>query len=197
MIRKGTWAVLIVFIAVLGLAYYLQKSPLKTPASADITPSPTAEVPLLEGWQAQDIQMVEVKSPDRNLEVNKNPDGTWVIASENVPAKDGAVGLITAQLTSMRILSQMDASYPLDSLGLSSPEKIIVFANAQGKQVEVQIGNATPTDSGYYVRLDQGTPVVVSKDTVDAVMNMMQKDQLVEPTPTPGGTAFPDATITP
>ncbi|RPJ39255.1 MAG: hypothetical protein EHM21_15880 [Chloroflexi bacterium] len=70
----------------------------------------------------------------------------------------------------------------------------MTIRNAQGKQAVLRIGNATPVDSGYYVRLDEQAPVVVEKTTIDGTLDLLQSTL---PTATPAPTQPAEATMNP
>lgn len=162
MIRKQTWIALIIFGLLLGLALYINRNPIISSASS--TPSPTLMPSLLEGWQDSDIAMIQYKGDPGEITLNHNPDGSWSLGPENiVPASIEKVDSFRYQLLSISVQSLLNTTDPLDAVGLAAPKRILVLRDTQGKQVEIRIGNQTPTGSGYYVQIDNQTPVVVSK----------------------------------
>jgi hypothetical protein len=66
-----------------------------------------------------------------------------------------------------------------------------------GKQKTVYIGKLTPTKSGYYARLEDGNPVVVSKYAVENLINLLDKPPIATPVPTFPAAEFGEVTPTP
>jgi hypothetical protein len=205
MIRKGTWIVLIIFIVLLGGAIYLNRTPGGlTFTQPTETISPTAIPRLLADWQADEIVFIELKGqrqssadPDQSgatgtVTLTKEEDGSWTIGPDNnEEARLGTVENLRSQFATVRILSALDTSLPLDSAGLVEPQTVITLHSSNNRQVEIRIGGNTPTNSGYYVQVDSNPPVVVSTASVDAILSLFDPAQLYEPTPTPGSTATP------
>lgn len=186
MIRKGTWIVLAVFVVLLGAAFYLNRNPLPKAEDASLTPSATAPSALLNGWQASDITYIAIKGSAAELSLTHRVDGGWDIAPDNTrPVDAGKVENLRSQLAAMLVATPLDASLDPEALGLSNPTNVITLKNAQGQQAVLKIGQPTPTGSGYYVQLNATPPVVVNKSTLDGILGMLVRDQLVATTPTP------------
>ncbi len=205
MVRKQTWALLAVFVILLGAAFYLQKKPL--PSGEKPTPSPTTLPLLFTGWKDSDIVKVDLKEAQGNItQVAQDDKGNWSLTqgSKKVNVEAGLVEQLRSQITSINVQAVLPAGYSLDALGLKSPANTVTIQNQQGKQAVLHIGSATPTDTGYYVQLDNNTPVVVDKTAIDDVLNQFKT---MNPTPTPGpgtptegtpaATAGPTTTATP
>lgn len=190
MIRKQTWIALIIFGVLIGLSLYLNKNPLSTSASS--TPSPTLMPSLLEDWQESEIVMIQYKGDSGEVTVNKNPDGSWSLGPENiVPASIDKVDNFRYQLLSISIQSSLNTTDPLDAIGLAVPTRILYLRDNSGKQVEIRIGNLTPTGSGYYVQIDNQTPVVTNKFSLDSLLSAITRENLAAPTPTVEMTPIP------
>lgn len=193
MVRRQTWVLLVVFVVLLGVVFYLQKNP-QAIKSADITPSPTAQLSLLPGLKEQDINFVELKDSRGNtVQISKGSDGKWVLMPENKPVDTGKAGELTAQIVDTHILSTLPADFALGASGLNKPTQVITVGSIQGKKMAIKIGSATPTGSGYYVQVDNGTPTVIDSAVVDTLTQQMSLAHLA-PTPTLAATV--EATTT-
>ena len=194
MIRKGTWIVLLIFVLLLGVAFYLSKNPL--PTSASLTPTATEIPPLLSGWKSSDIVRIDYIGDPGPLSLSQNPDGSWTVGPENpVPATIAQVEYVRSQLTAIRMNFVLNTTDPMEAVGLAAPTRRLILQNAQGAQVEIRIGKETPTGSGYYIQVDNQTPVVINKFSLDGVLNVLIREQLAAPTPTPE--LLPDTDLTP
>jgi hypothetical protein len=184
MVRKQTWILLAVFAVLLGATFYLQKNPL--PKAGSVTPSPTTAAPLLQGWSADDIVWMELKDGQGSaILIAQDAEGNWTLGQDGKQKVAAGVAEETrAQISAMRPVTTLPASFELDPVGLKAPARILTIRNKQGKQAEIHIGNATPTDSGYYVQVDQQAPVVLDKTTVDGTLDLF-KNALPTATPEP------------
>jgi hypothetical protein len=61
----------------------------------------------------------------------------------------------------------------LNALGLAAPADTIELGFVSGTSHKVEVGNMTPTSSGYYVRFDGGKIYVIEKSGIDAVLNLL------------------------
>lgn len=200
MIRKQTWILLAVFVVLLAAVFYLQKNPLPV-NKADITPSPTAQRLLLAGFQTQDIVFVSYKDAATELQLSNN-GGKWVVLPDNKPVDVGKAEEVRAQIADMYVMSILPTSFTQASGGLASPKQTLTFKTSQGKEAVLKVGQTTPTGDGYYVQVDNNTPVVVEKGALDTLIGQMTISNLAPtPTPAPATTAtsavMPSATATP
>jgi len=180
MIRKQTWILLAVFVVLLGGVFYLQKNPLPETSNATPTVSPTPQVKLLEGWQSSDIVWLNVKNADGStIEVSQDDQGGWSIGPENPTAADpGKVEAIRSEIAEAIIRATMPADYDMAALGLDTATTVISVRNQAGTQIDITVGNPTPTDTGYYLQIGKDAPVVVDKTSIDNVLDQMTLENL-------------------
>lgn len=181
MIRKQTWILLAVFIVVLAATIVLEKNPDLLKSSQTSTPSPTSQAMMVEGWQSSDITQIEIlDSQGSRLKILQTDEGQWVIDSPDGDAADaGIVEEIRAQITAARTTAFLDPGYDLNSVGLSIPSNTLTIRNAQGRESVIRIGELTPTGAGYYVKVDNAAPAVISKYSIDDILSRLQRDVLV------------------
>ncbi len=200
MIRKHTWILLGVFALLVAFMLYLQKNPL--PSSASKTPSPTPAALVLNGWSANDIVWMELKvSQGSTIQLIQDAQGIWTLGPGGKEKVDtGLAEEIKSQVVEMRTTAALPAGYQLDVIGLNAPARVLTLRNKQGKQTEIRFGKADPTDSGYYVQVDNQAPVLVDKTTADGTLDLFN-NALPTPTPSPtsktGETAQPTLSGTP
>lgn len=181
MIRKQTWILLGVFIIALVGTILLENNPDLVKSSQTPTTSPTSPAMMLEGWQSNDIAWMEFLDGQGNqLRIMKNSEGKWVIDSESGDAVDaGTVEEIRSQIAAAQTIAHLDPGYDTDAIGLSIPVYTLTVRNIQGQESVIQIGQMTPTQTGYYVKVDNSAPVVVSKLAIDNIVDKLQRDQLI------------------
>jgi hypothetical protein len=88
-----------------------------------------------------------------------------------------------SQLSSLNILSEMDPSLALESVGLKVPIYTLRLTLQDGQQKTVRLGNGTPTQSGYYAQLENGSIAVVTKYVVDNLINYLDNPPIATPVP--------------
>ena len=186
MIRKPTWILLAVFIVLLGAVFYLQKNPL--PEKVDVTPSPTARPKLLGEWQSSDIRWIEVKKGEEDaVRVSQDSSGNWVmgIADTNTAVEAGKIEAVRSEMAEALVQAALPADYDLAAIGLDEPAAVITIKNQSAEEINIQVGKETPTGTGYYVKIGQQAPVVVSKAAIDSVFDQVTQESLApELTPT-------------
>jgi hypothetical protein len=190
MVRKQTWVLVGIFSALLGVVFYLQKNPL--PNNAGVTPSPTSPASLFVGWQEADIRWIGYRTSanqETPIELSNQGEGNWVLGKDgNIMVEGGKAAQIAAQIIDTHISASLPADYSLEAVGLETPASVLSIRNSQGIQSDLKIGNATPTGAGYYVQLDNQTPVVVETAVIDQLQSLLSMENLQPPTPTPAGT---------
>ncbi len=210
MVRRSTWIVLVIFAALAGLAWYLQKNPL--PVSSQVTP--TALESLVFELDANQVTGLRIVGPDgRAFSATRSTDATWkLVEPENPnPIDSSKVESNLGQLLHLQTLSQLEAPPALETVGLVSPDYLVEIQMSDGTKHRLEVGDQTPTTSGYYVRVDNTELLVANKYSLDPVLAMVKTLPLmatptvpptqtpVEPvvTETPGNSDTPVPTPTP
>lgn len=182
MIRRPTWILLAVFIGFLGAAWYWQKYQGK---KVEAEPSPTPQT-LLPDLNISTIREIKIDdSKGKQLFLQNISTGIWIMTQPERQAVDvEALTTKIQQLTYLTALSTLKTPPPDDQIGLVTPAFVITLTNQDGKVTVLNIGALTPTQDGYYIRLDSKT-YVVSKTDIDAVTDMLANPPILTPTTTP------------
>lgn len=183
MVRKQTWILLVVFVILLGAAFYLQKNPL--PKAESATPSPTAQAQMIPGLAGDQIVKIELKDGQGNAtQIEQDPLGNWALGPDGKQKIDtGVAEQARAGLTSAMVQASLPAGMDLKAISLNAPTHTITVTTKDGKQTVILVGSETPTASGYYIQVDNQAPVVVDKGAIDSLVNLLNKDSLITPTP--------------
>lgn len=191
MIRRNTWIILVVFVALLGVTWLWQRS--KEDAALKATPTPGAGH--LFTVEEKDLNKLEMRDiQGRQIILERDVSGGWALKLPQTEATDTerAQQGIT-QVTTLDILSEPDPAPEPGVAGLLTPTNIITMTMSGGGQSQTAlIGNLTPIANGYYARTPDGRVVVVSKYSVDEVLKLLDNPP-IKPTPT---TAPPSVSIT-
>jgi len=196
--RTGTWVTLIVFLAVVGAIFYLNSNPIQTEEEkAAAAATPTSE-PAFVFDSASNVTSIEVKPVEgETVKVERDEDKAWVITQPfEIEADPGLAEAAASQVTSLLITSEIDGNPPI--FGFDEPLFVITVEFEDGSKGTLEVGDVTPTNSGYYVRLDKDKMFIVTMTGIDALTNLVfAPPYLNTPTPTATATLPPTATAVP
>lgn len=187
-ISRATLIIFFIFILGIVFTWYWEFSPAK---EARLTPTPTESPKLLSGWTTSDLIGIDVISEDGiNIQLRKNSDNYWAYSSlENKQPDQGKVYQLSSSLLNLSASNTTNSDITIDALGLTNPKMIITVQHINGTKIIINVGNITPTESGYYIQIDTDSPVVSGKYSIDAIIDLIQNDNLTLITPTPPSSA--------
>jgi hypothetical protein len=190
--RAGTWVAVLLLVVLGGTAIYLNQQP-ETAEDADLTP--TAEPAFLFDAERV-VNSIEVKPADgETVRVERDVENLWMVTLPiKLEADPGYVEAVASQVGSLNIVSEVEADP--SALGLDAPQYVIKLTFADGTTSTLEIGDPTPTNSGYYVRVDNDKVVIVGLSGIDSLVNLAFFPPYLN-TPTPTATATPPPTETP
>lgn len=187
MLRKSTIIVLVLFVALVGLALFMQSRP---QSSASATPSPSPQPLLLGSLAVEDITGVRmVQEGEETLRLSLGTDQVWRVGAQADTKVDvGKVERLRAELVSVRVIRSLDTQPTdggLSEFGLEPPAAVLVISTKQGQTITLNTGAQAPTGAGTYVQVvEQTSPVLVSSGAVDAIIAAAQALQAPEALPT-------------
>jgi hypothetical protein len=172
MIKRPT-LILLVILALVVIAYFVINGRGLTP-SASYTPSATVTSFLITPSDGT-LQVLRISNSNNKVfQMQRDTGGTWVVTQPTTgPADQALAGAAETQVGALRIVTTLDNSLNLSDAGLSTPADTIELTFANNLKHVVQIGNLTPTGSGYYIRFDGGNLFVVSQAGIDALLKML------------------------
>jgi hypothetical protein len=198
--RRPTLVTFLLFVVLAGTYIYLNNRPVADEIT--LTPEPTTEIAYL--FSAEDGTPLSIRIESKAgevVEAARNAENTWVlILPEKAAADPASTEAAASQVTTMRILDRLPNIAP-QAVGLDFPEYILTVKFTSGMERIIQIGVVTPTESGYYVRGEDGAIVIASRSAIDALLEMLRNPPYLEtPTPlpsTPEADTPPNETVTP
>ena len=184
----------VIYILLLGLLvgayYYLDQRAQSADADiADIaiTFAPEAEIAYLFASEDGAPTSIRVESSKTGevVELARNAENAWaLILPIEASAEQGSSEAAASQLTTIRISDRLPNINPKD-VGLDVPAYKLTVKFTNGVERIAEIGVITPTENGYYVRID-GEIVIVSRNAIDALVGLLTNPPYVEtPTPSP------------
>lgn len=183
--RRSTVIYLLLFLLLAGAYYYLNNR--EQPADISLTLEPTEEVKYL--FTAEDGMPtrihIESKAGDI-VEVARDADNAWTLTLPTEAKADQASAEAAAsQVTTMQIVDTIPDVDP-DIVGLTDPEYTMTVEFTSRVERKVDIGVITPSESGYYVRDTNGDIVIVTRSSVDALLELLTNPPYLETaTPSP------------
>ncbi len=187
MIKRSTWIVLAIFLAVAAFALVQKYKPEEpTPTEA-----PTEEPALEYLFTPEDgiLTRLRIETRDGQVFEAERSGGDWrVILPIEGAADAGQMEAAATQVTTLRVESHLDLD--LDIVNLSHPPTTLTVGFSSGKTYIIGVGDATPIGDSYYVRKDSGDVLVILRDGLDALTALLASPPYLEtPTPTETPTA--------
>ncbi len=200
--RVGTLITVLLLIALIGVAVYINRK--KEAAAAEATPTQgtTFVFDSTDGTPTS----IEIKADNGDIvKVARDAKNVWAL---ELPAKaeadQSAAEAAATQATALHVLDTVDADPKI--FGLDKPLYVITIVFSDGQTHVLEVGDNTPTHSGYYVRVDHDKMMIVSLSAIDALANLIAFPPYLT-TPTPAAlpptetsvppTQTPEATVTP
>ncbi len=182
--RRSTIIYVLLLVVILGVYYYLNNRE-EPAADIAITAEPNSEasylftpadgVPTYIRIQSKDLQVVEVA---------RGADNAWALIQPTKAAADqGLVEAAASQIAVMQILDRLPDIAPQD-VGLNDPAYKMILKFTSGVERNIDIGVITPTESGYYIRVDGGETVIVSNSAISSLLGLLSNPPY-PPTETP------------
>ena len=182
--RRSTVIYILLFLGMAGAYYYLNNRP--EPADIAVTVEPEAAVEYLFSSADGVPTSIRMESQAGEIvELARNAENAWaVILPIEAAAEQGASEAAASQLTTIRISDRLLNISPKD-VGLDVPAYKLTVKFTNGVERIAEIGVITPTENGYYVRID-GEIVIVSRSAIDALIGLLTSPPYAEtPTPSP------------
>jgi hypothetical protein len=185
--KRSTWIFLLLFLVAIAIYYILNFLPDKE--LVESTASPDTSFYLLRETDGTLTSIRIQYSSDHILALQRNTEALWEIIFPISSAAD-QTKLIAAetQLNALKIVTNIGIVTSLDDFGLTIPTSQIKLVYSNGKSHSIKIGNLSPTNSGYYVQLDNSEVSIVSQYSLDAILELAANPPYPS-TPTPSPTA--------
>lgn len=171
--RRSTAIYLLLFVIVLGAAYYFNNR--TETFEAEVTPEATI-APIEYLFTSTDGLPTRIKIESKAgeiVEVARNTENVWaLILPEEVAADQGAVEAAASQIATIRILERVPSLAP-DAVGLDDPEYTLSLQFTSGVERNIEIGVLTPTGRGYYVRSEDTGIAIVSNGALDLLIGLL------------------------
>jgi hypothetical protein len=171
MVKRSTWILLVILALVFGAYFLIKSHPLE---SAQPTPTVTGSTFLVTQVDGvlQSLQIYNNKG--NSFQMQRDLSKIWVItAPTSGTADQGLAGAAETQVGALRIVTVLETPPDLGAIGLAAPAYTMKFGFVSGTSHKIEVGNMTPTSSGYYTRYDGGKIYVISQSGIDALLKLL------------------------
>jgi len=182
MIRRETWIILIILAVLIGFAVYLNRRSELSLAEA----TPTTGIEYVFPPEEGSVESIEVSSNSGEIvRVVRDPENLWLMKFPLETAADpGMAEAAATQVSVLRIIDEIEGD--LEIFGLDQPSYKITIGFGTQKEHFLDVGSETPTQSGYYIRLDEKRMLIVTLSGIDSLLNLLTNPPYKEtPTPSP------------
>ena len=189
--RAGTWITILVLAVLVGFTVYLNRE--KEPAVTEETPvsEPLPVFTETDGAPSS-IEIKPANADGETVRIARNAENVWAIVLPiEAEADQGLAEAAAAQISALQVISPVDGKPSI--FGFDNPAYIITIEFASGQKHTLEIGDSTPTNSGYYVRLDKDKMMITDLSGIDSLLQLGFFPPYLN---TPAPTALP-ATETP
>lgn len=194
--RTGTWVAVIAFIAIIAATIYMNR---QAETEANATETPAVEEAFVFAGDSL-VTSIEVQPAEGDtVKIERNEEKAWVLSQpDKVEADQGAAEAAASQIGALSIITEVDGQKDPSIFGFDTPVYTITVSFEDGKTSVLEVGDTTPSQSGYYVRVDDDKVYVVSFSGIDALASLtFAPPYLNTPTPVPTVTSTPLPTETP
>ncbi len=172
MIRRTTWIILGIFLILIASTLVWQRYGKED--TAEVTPTTDQELLLKLTTKVTGLRIEGAGS--QIVEVIRDEQGQWkLIVPEGHETETDSVESAVSQLSNLSVLSKFEQGLDLGSTGLVIPAYRITITLEDDQQISLDVGKVTATGSGYYVRMGEKGVYVVSKYSLDSILELVQK----------------------
>jgi hypothetical protein len=172
--------ILILVAAALGIFAWTQRATEPVDVSKG---APTATPVALLDLKPEDVQEVEVSGADGTYTLTRVAGGWEVDGEKTSDQVDGVV----ANLAKPAVLRELPADRKPEDYGFDSLSLTVTLKTAGGESQVIEVGDDTQVDPNVYIRLKDGTRIVIVSNTDVTSLKDWFINRPLAPTATPPG----------
>lgn len=177
-------ALVVLAVAVFGLDKFNIGPTQASFANATSTASAAQQVPIFQ-FDDSHVNAMELHQGDKSVRVEKNGD-TWTVAGAGDPANRSSFTSLIVRMSQLKATRQVDnPGTDLSAYGLTPPRDSAIAELDDGTKYQLDLGNATPVQTGTYARRSDTQDVYVIANQFQTDLERLVTDPKEPPTPTP------------
>lgn len=182
--RAGTWAAILVLAVLLGVVYYLNTQEKPPQDDSDFAFELVEDAFLFEDDDLLITGIAISPADGETIRLERDGESAWVFTQpESAEADPALVEAAASQIFSVIIVSEIESVDP-SIFGLDSPSHLIEIRFDNGTTSAIEIGDVTPTNSGYYARVDGARILILDINGIAPLLNLVDFPPYLG-TPTP------------
>ncbi len=149
--RLSTLITVLIFAGVVAAAIYMNR---QSEAEADAGATSEAESSFLITSEAlvSSIEVAPLEGATAKLE--RNEEKAWVLTKpEKGEADQGLAEAAASQIVALRVITPLEDVSDPSIYGLDKPDYVITIGFDDGVTSVIEVGDLTPSETGYYVRM--------------------------------------------
>jgi hypothetical protein len=208
--RADTLIVVLLLAALIGFAFYISREKKNTNTETISTSAVTTFVFNDSDGIANSIEIKPAAEDAQPVKVARDAKNVWALELPiKTEADQGLAEAAASQISALQIVSTVPADADPAVFGFDASTFVISIGFVDGKTHSLEVGDVTPTNSGYYVRLDKTKIMIVNPNGIDSLTQLVSFPPYLN-TPTPSAlppsetpvlptdaVATPDLSVTP
>lgn len=188
MFSAGTWIAVLLLAGLIGFAFYLNREKKST---VETTPT-IEETGYVFTANEGKVSSIEIKPADASIEtfrMARNEKNDWVIELPIAAEADqGLAEGAASEIFTMKVIGPI-VGKP-DIFGFDNPAYTFTIEFDGKKTHTLEIGDTTPTNSGYYARVDKDKMMIIDMDGINYLLQNRTSPPYLN-------TPAPEVTVTP
>lgn len=184
-VRTGTWVTVVLLVLAIAGAYLINRNAEST-AEAEITPTVEPQYLFDVTSIVKSIEVTRLAGEPVRLE---RKDNVWVLTKPFETEADAGLAEAAASQVFVLQINQEITGNPSD-YGFDEPSVVIAIEFENGNKNTLEVGDANPIGTGYFVRLDNEKIFLVSLSGIDSLATLADFPPYLN-TPTPTSTPLP------
>jgi len=180
--RAGTLIAVLLLLAMLELTVYLKRE--KEKAGTGTVTAVSEAAPIFNVGDGV-VSSIEIKPTNgETVKVVRDSKNVWTLElPTKTEANQASAEAAATQISALKVISPINADPEV--FGLKTPAFIITIEFNGGKTHILEVGDATPTNSGYYVRVDKDKMMITDLSGIQSLLQLVvSPPYLNTPTPT-------------
>jgi len=180
----GTWITVVLLATLIGFAFYLNHKKAADALAVTPTGGSTSVFNSANGL----VSGIEIKPAEgESVRIVRDEKKNWTMELPiKTEANQGMAEAASTQITALKSISAINGDPSI--FGFDHVAYTITVEFAGGKKQTLEIGAKTPTETGYYVRMDNDKMMIADLSGIEALLQLVQSPPYLN---TPIPTALP------
>jgi hypothetical protein len=192
----GTLITVLLLIALLELAFYFKREKEKKIIAES---TPIVQAATIFSPSDGSVSSIEIKPTEGDtVKVARDAKNVWALElPATAEVNQGLAEAAATQISALQVVSPIKAGADPEIFGLKTPAFVITIEFSGGNTHTLEVGSATPTNSGYYVRLDKDKIMIADLNGIESLLQLAAfPPYLNTPTPPPVSSTPTPAPVT-